>query len=590
VIVLPHTSPRPANLRSPGRYLLGLAAAQRRTLVAAGAVEIVWMLSQAMLPFVIGSTLDAGVLHRDGSAIVTGCLTLLGLGLVISGFGMLAHRLSVSSWLQSALTSLQYVGHHTADHGGAVAAVKTTGEVIEAAAGDSDRIGNLMESLGRAIGSIAAYAAVTVAVIRMDLLAGLWVAAGVPVMTATLSLLVRPLNTRESSQRELEGRLTALGADTVAGLRVLRGIGGEPQFVSRYAERSQQVRAAGIRVAVPRAALEGASVLLPGVFVVSLIWLGAHGVLSGRLTPGELLSLYGSAAFLRLPLEAASESLFNLVTARVAATRVVEILRQTGTPAGDSGRAELRPMPGPGAVLVDPQSGVQLVPGQLTAVVAAEPELSSEIADRLGGFATSRGTEPVPHQRGTAATGRSPLFGGVPLDELDLDAVRAEILVSEPEPRLFTGSLRDQLDPQGRRSTSQILAALEVADAGDVMAALPDGLDSPVDERGRNFSGGQRQRLALARAILAEPEVLVLVEPTSAVDAHTEARLAQRLRAARAGRTTLIATASPLVLAQCDRVLLLDESGAVASEGTHQHLISTSASYRNVVTRGEELE
>jgi ABC-type multidrug transport system fused ATPase/permease subunit len=131
-----------------------------------------------------------------------------------------------------------------------------------------------------------------------------------------------------------------------------------------------------------------------------------------------------------------------------------------------------------------------------------------------------------------------------------------------------------------------VLEALAVANAQDVLDALPEGLDAEIDERGRSFSGGQRQRLVLARALLADPEILVLVEPTSAVDAHTEARIARDLRASRRGRTTVIVTTSPLVLDQADRVVLVDRGRAVA-EGTHRELLATSERYREIVTRGE---
>jgi ABC-type multidrug transport system fused ATPase/permease subunit len=122
-----------------------------------------------------------------------------------------------------------------------------------------------------------------------------------------------------------------------------------------------------------------------------------------------------------------------------------------------------------------------------------------------------------------------------------------------------------------------------------VLDALPLGLDTPVDERGRSFSGGQRQRLVLARALLSDAEVLVLVEPTSAVDAHTEARIARRLRDARAGRTTVVFTTSPLMLDRADRVVLI-EDGRVAAEGLHRDLLRTSPEYRDTVTRGEDRE
>ena len=161
-------------------------------------------------------------------------------------------------------------------------------------------------------------------------------------------------------------------------------------------------------------------------------------------------------------------------------------------------------------------------------------------------------------QTGSAASSTTALvtLGGVPVAQLPLEELRRRIVVSETDPLLFSGPLREELDPWGRASDEQLLAAIAVANAEDVLDSLPEGLDGHMEERGRSLSGGQRQRLVLARALLAEAEILILVEPTSAVDAHTEARIAQRLREARRGRTTVVMTGSPLVLDQADRVVL----------------------------------
>jgi ABC-type bacteriocin/lantibiotic exporter with double-glycine peptidase domain len=120
------------------------------------------------------------------------------------------------------------------------------------------------------------------------------------------------------------------------------------------------------------------------------------------------------------------------------------------------------------------------------------------------------------------------------------------------------------------------------------MDALPEGLETVLTERGRTFSGGQRQRLVLARVLTLDPEILVLVEPTSAVDAHTEARVAARLREHRAGRTTVVATSSPLMLDAVDEVALLHD-GRVVATGSHRELLDTTPAYRRVVTREGEV-
>jgi ABC-type multidrug transport system fused ATPase/permease subunit len=179
------------------------------------------------------------------------------------------------------------------------------------------------------------------------------------------------------------------------------------------------------------------------------------------------------------------------------------------------------------------------------------------------------------------------MLDGVPLVELSVDAVRRRIMVSETDPMLFSGPLRRELDPWRKADDETLYRAIETANAEDVLDVLPEGLDAHVEERGRGFSGGQRQRLVLARALVADPEILILVEPTSAVDAHTEARIARRLREARAGRTTVVMAVSPLVLDQADRVAFL-EHGRVVAIGSHRELLRASPAYRGTVTREED--
>jgi ABC-type multidrug transport system fused ATPase/permease subunit len=533
VITLPDAVPASYDVRSPGGLLLGLAARQRQTLATGSLLGVGWMLCHAFVPVLVGRTVDAGLVQRSGRDLAVGCAAIAVLGALTAVVGVLRHRVAMANWMQAALRTQQLVAHRVADHGEAVASGTTTGEVVESVSEDATRIADPFDVFARATGAVVTYVVVTVVLLRTDALLGVWVAIGLPLLTATLVMVIRPLQDRQKRHRANEGELTALGADLVTGLRVLRGIGGEPEFLARYRARSRQVRAAGERVATPQAVLDAAHVLLPGVFVVVLTWIAAHAVLAGRLTPGELVTVYGLAAFLRLPLETATEALSKGVRAWVAAGRVVAILGRTA----------------PAAVLGDPPP---VATGALTALVGDDPEAVAALAAALGDG--SPGTHFPPR-----------------------------VLVSEAEPRLFSGTLRAGLDPYRRHTDEQITAAVTVADAGDVLAALPAGLDTTVEERGRSFSGGQRQRLVLARAVLADPDVLVLLEPTSAVDAHTEARVARRLRAARAGRTTVVTTTSPLLLAECDRVLLVD-GGRVLATGTHRELLADPR-YRHVVVR-----
>jgi ABC-type bacteriocin/lantibiotic exporter with double-glycine peptidase domain len=444
--------------------------------------------------------------------------------------------------------------------------------VVAVVASDAMRLGGLFDVFARMVGAVVSYVVVAVILLGTSRTLGLVVLVGVPILTALLAFIVRPLQKRQAHQREESGRLIGLGADTVAGLRVLRGIGGEHTFLRRYAGQSQQVRQVGYRVAGVQAALDAAQVLLPGVFVLVVTWLGARYALQGDISVGELVAFYGYSAFLVLPLRTATEFVDRFSRAHIGARKLIRVLAVQPDHRDHPDVARHAAEPAPGVPLVDERSGVVVEPGLLTAIVSARPEESAALADRLGRF-------------GRDAAGVR--LGSTSLLDLPLETVRRRVVVSETDPRLFTGSLREELDPWGRYDDATILRTLSVASGEDVLEALADGLDSEVEERGRSFSGGQRQRLALTRALLTGAETLVLVEPTSAVDAHTEARIAGRLAAAREGLTTAVMTASPLLLDHADRVLFL-QSGIVTARGTHHDLLHTNPAYRAVVIRGED--
>jgi ABC-type multidrug transport system fused ATPase/permease subunit len=198
-------------------------------------------------------------------------------------------------------------------------------------------------------------------------------------------------------------------------------------------------------------------------------------------------------------------------------------------------------------------------------VVCADPEDATALADRLSRFVDSDAQ-----------------LGSVALRDLPVATVRRRILLADKSPVLFSGPLGQELGAD----RSRVIAAVATASAQDRVDALPDGLATDVDEGARAFSGGERQRLLLARALAANPEVLVLDEPTSAVDAHTVARIADRLKAARRGRTTIVFTTSPLLLGHADTVAMLDGDRVVAT-GRHADLLRSTPSYAALVLRGE---
>ncbi|UPK76007.1 ABC transporter ATP-binding protein/permease [Nocardioidaceae bacterium SCSIO 66511] len=563
---LPLTDPGTPDLRSSGRYLLWVIRSQGRTLAFAITAGILWMVAQALMPALIGRAIDSGVAGQDMRELTLWGGVILLVGAVLSVAGIVRHRNSVQMWLDAAYRTVQLTSDKTSELGATLRKRVTTGEIVSVGANDIANIGNSCDVLGRAAGSVVAFFVVAALLLTSSVTLGLIVLIGVPLLLVALGPLLTPLQRRNMYARELQGELNNRGADIVGGLRVLRGIGGEEVFHRRYVTESQRVRDAGIHVGRLQSVLDALQVLLPGIFVVFVVWLGARFALEGTISPGELVAFYGYATFLMIPLRTATEFANKMIRANVAAGRVVRILSLTPELA-DPPRPADEP---PGNAVNHPQSGFSADEGELVAIVSDDPASSAALADRLGYYEESDVS-----------------LDGVALEKLGRTKVRQRIMVNNVSAALFSGRLRDELDVSGRRDTDAIMRAIHTASAEDVLEALPEGLDAVIDERGRSFSGGQRQRMVLTRALLVDPGVLILVEPTSAVDAHTEARIAKRLRKYRAGRTTIVATASPLVLDEVERVAYLAD-GRVVATGTHRELLEAVPAYRRVVTRGED--
>jgi ABC-type multidrug transport system fused ATPase/permease subunit len=554
---LPLTDPGTPDLTTPGRFLRWVGLQQKRLIGVAIIWGVLWMVGQALIPGALGAGIQA-IANEDQTRALQWAGVVLALGILQAGAGLVRHRYAVANWITAGSRVQQLLIRRAAHLGADLPKQVATGEVVAASANDVERIGNAFDILPRFVGAIIAFFAVAAILIWSNALLGIIVLVGVPLLSLAVAPLVRPLERRERDQREHLGLTQELAADTVAGLRVLRGIGGEDLFLERFQNESKKVQAAAVRTARIRALLDAMQVFLPGLFVVIVTWLGARLALDGQLTAGQLVAFYGYTAFLVLPLRTVTEAAHKWTAARVASARVVTVL--TLERLFDEGDEATAPVPTSNAgEITDPQTGL----------VTDDPDASEVLIDRLGRYRES-----------------DVALDGTPVDELPLHTVRERVLVQDKDPMILSGAAEDLFDIP-RTGKVDVQAALASASALDVVDALPDGLATDLPERGRSLSGGQRQRLALARSLVADPEVLILDEPTSAVDAHTEARIGLGLRDARAGRTTVVFTTSPLLLEHVDVVAFLKD-GRIQATGQHRQLLRESAEYRWTVTRGED--
>ncbi len=545
------------DLRGPARFLLWLGRHNKGRVGLGALFGSLWFLSLASTPWLLSQAIDHGLKPKDTGALIAWAAAVMVVGAASAGLGIMRHRSMTKLRLAVALQTADLVMTHATRLGSALPRRVTTGEVVTIGISDVWTIGRAMNVGGVGVAATLAVSVVATVLFRVSPMLAVVVLIGVPV----LGLFVGPLLQRGQraglTYRDQQGELNARLVDVLGGLRILNGLGGKQTHLDRYDLQSARLRDQGYRVGGPFSWIGALGDGLPVVFLAVVVWLAARLAAAGELTVGELVGVYGYTAMLVIPVNVLIFCSFDVTRGLVAARRVVDFLRLpfddlTGAPAPD----------GP-ALLRDPESGVVAEPGRLTALAGARPSDAAEVIDRLGRYGPTDAT-----------------WGGRPLTEIAQPEIRARILVAEPGADLFAGELREVVAGRDDPDDDRVRAAIATAVAHDVAADL----DRPIEWSGRNISGGQRQRVRLARAVHADPEMLLAAEPTSAVDAHTEAAIAERLTANRQGRGTVVATTSPVLLDRADVVHYLVD-GRVAASGTHRELLASTPGYQDLVTR-----
>ncbi|WP_354642384.1 ABC transporter ATP-binding protein [Kitasatospora camelliae] len=570
----PGADPGRPDSRSARRYLWWLVVSQPRRSAAGALLGTLWMVGMTLPPYLLSRAVDDGLLaHRPG-VLAGWAAAMLGLGVVTALVGSLRHRTMTRIRMDAHFRTVRVVVRQAVRLGAELPRQAGAGEVVTIGITDVARIAMTLTVVGPGFGAVMAYLVVAGQLLRMSALLAAVVLLGVPLAGVLVGPLFGRLRGVEAEYRQRQGALAARFEDLVGGLRVLNGLGGKEEFAERYRRDSRRLREDGYRVGAVTSWLQAVGAGLPVLVLAAVLWPAARLAAQGQITVGQLVSVYGYVAVLVLPVYFFVQCGQDISRGLVSADRVVRFLalepaEETADREDAEGTAE--PPEGP-AALHDPVSGLTLAPGAFTVLAAVRSAEAAAVVERLGRF-----------------TGSPAVWGPVRLDAVDRARLRERIVVADNEAALFAGTLRELLSGRHERADAELLAALEAAAALDVLRGLPHGLDSVLLTEGRNLSGGQRQRLRLARALLAEPEVLLAVEPTSAVDAHTEAAMAAGLRTARLGRTTLVTSTSPLLLDLADTVCFLAD-GRVAATGRHRDLLREQPGYRALVARGQDAD
>ncbi|MFC7715473.1 ABC transporter ATP-binding protein [Nonomuraea recticatena] len=542
---------------------------------------------EALVPVMVGVVIDEAISPGDGGALL---LWIAALAVVFAGLSSsyrFSFRAAERASEQAAHRLRIELTERVLEPRGGAEAGRLPGELVAVATSDAKRVGAVNVAMAAAVAALAGLLAGGIALLRVSLPLGLLVLLGIPPLLMLAHLLGKPLERRSGAEQERAARASGVAADLIAGLRVLKGIGAENAAVARYRRTSRDALAATLRAARAQAWHDGGMLVLTGLFIAVVALVGGRLAAQGDITVGQLVAAVGLAQFLLSPLSILAWANGEFAQGRASAARIASVL--SSPPAVTGGHAApSRPVRGAIALREVSYGALRAVsfevaPGELLGVVTRDAAVAHALLRVLG-----RTADP---DAGVVE------LDGAPLTGLDPAELRRAIVVAEHDADLFEGTLLDNITAAipatGTPATGTPSAsappetpapetAMVAAGADEVAGALPYGLLTPLTERGLSLSGGQRQRVALARALAADPPVLVLHDPTTAVDAATEARIADGVRAARQGRTTIMVVTSPALLAAADRVVFVDGGGPPAC-GTHAELVEGHETYRATV-------
>lgn len=550
-----------------------------------------WQLCEALVPVLIGVTIDRGVATGEAGTFALWAGAVVLLFLVLSYSWRFGARVGLRAIETETHELRMEVAEHALDPRGA-RTDRLAGETLSLATSDAEEVGQALRMVGYGVAAAVALVVTAVVLLRIDVLLGVVVLVGVPVTLAVTQLATPLVSRRSREQQERAAASAGVAVDLVRGLRVLHGVGGEAAASRRYRTTSTAARDAGIGLARARSGLFGLASGLSGVFLAVVTLLAGRLALEGQISVGELIAIVGLTQFLAEPITILADLSAQVASAVASGQRVVDFLATplvgadgAGSPSyastGGGTAASARPV----AALAVPEQGLASPPGELLGLVVPDPAEAGALLALLAGETTPGEAGASVHLEGRAVHALTP------------HERRSRLVVAPHRADLLEGTLRSNVDPWGRHAEDGVRRVLEASAADDVAALRAGGLEQPVDADGASYSGGQRQRVAMARALASDAPVLVLHEPTSAVDSVTEQRIARGLRSLRGAgrsdlggdasgaepRTTWVLTSSPVLLEHADRVVLV-EGGQVRLEGTHHDLLAEPG-YRAAVLR-----
>lgn len=556
------------------------------------------------VPMALGRAIDDGVVAGDATALA-GWLALVALAYVVRAAAQTARmQTNVGAAVSEHDLRVQALERIIAPEG-IGGPPRLPGDLLSVLVTDVRTVSRSFIALASIPGNVVTLFG---SLIAMALINGWLVLAMVCAIPLLILLSVKgvaPVKRSTRRERRAEAAVAGSAADLTSGLRVIQGLSASRRATVRFRVVSREGLAATLRTRRVRGVYTGTVNASVGVFITVLTVLAGWLTLDGRISVGSLVTVVGLAQTLGPPLRALGvDTATMLANAHASGDRFCELhdspaawqvppddserpapadrpdgsSRIYESPGGQGGEGPRNHPTYPGDTYSDDHPG--RTPVHLH-VQVEDPSLQLDVPPgaHLGIVAPQQVCDALAQD---IVHGSHTLLNGVPASQLSPARKRALVLVAPRSPELFDDTVQANI-MLGSTRDDMLDAVVRAAALDTTIAELPHGLQTGVGEGGRHVSGGQRQRLALARALLHAPDGLVLIDPTTSIDAATTAAIAERMGELRAGRTTLIATTSPALLDRMDEVVLFDDDGHLVARAPHRELLGHDG-YREMLS------
>jgi ATP-binding cassette, subfamily B, multidrug efflux pump len=554
----------------------------RRVLLAIVGLQAVQALASLYLPTLNADIVDKGILHGDNAYIRSIGLIMLGVTLVQVVFSVGAVYLSAKVAMSFGRDVRGDLFHRVTDFSAREVNQVGAPSLITRITNDVQQVQMLVVmACTLAIAAPITVVGGSVLALQQDVGLSWLVAVSLPALALSVGAIVwRMVPLFRTMQKRID-RANLVLREQITGIRVVRAFVREPREVERFGGVNDQLTQTSLQAGRLMALMFPMLLLIINASSVGVLWFGANRIDSGDMTPGSLIAFLSYFTLMLIAVMMAMFVALMAPRAAVCADRIVEVLdtepsvRAPDAPVtaiAGSGSLELRDVgfryPGAEEPVVAGVSFTSLA-GQTTAVIGSTGSGKTTLVNLMA--------------RLVDVTAGQVLIDGVDVRDLEPDALWDRIGLVPQKPYLFSGTVASNLRYGKPDATEdEMWEALTVAEAADFVAAMPGGLDARIAQGGTNVSGGQRQRLAIARALVRRPEVYLFDDTFSALDLATDARLRARLVPWTRGATVLVVAQRVSTIANADQILVL-EDGRPVGLGTHNELLVTCPTYAEIV-------